>query len=124
MNTKRVNSLLVPKSGIGDVTDGYHTFNDLYHHRTMLFRVICGVFPKLAWKTLKHEDGSMYPNMFLVGISTPKGDATYHCDLDPYWNLFDVVELPRGPKFDGHTPEMALKRLQSLIDLSAISKLT
>lgn len=27
--------------GIGELSDGYHTFNELYHHRAILFSVIC-----------------------------------------------------------------------------------
>ena len=26
---------------MGDVSDGYHTFNELYHHRAVLFANIC-----------------------------------------------------------------------------------
>ena len=26
---------------IGDMSDGYHTFNELYHHRAVLFSIIC-----------------------------------------------------------------------------------
>lgn len=31
----------IPVGGIGEVSDGYHTFNELYHHRAILFSVIC-----------------------------------------------------------------------------------
>ena len=41
----------VPNTGIGDVSDGYHTFNELYHHRAVLFSVICNLMPEKAWKS-------------------------------------------------------------------------
>ena len=52
--------------------------------------------------------------MFIVGIETPEGQATYHYDIDPYWDLFRVKELEYAPKWDGHTPEQAINRIYGL----------
>lgn len=30
---------------MGEVSDGYHTFNELYYHRAVLFAVICNEHP-------------------------------------------------------------------------------
>ena len=104
------------KQSIGDCTDGYHTFNELYHHRAILFSIICNTFKELAWKSKQHDDPNdpMYDGMFIVGINTPEGQATYHYNLNPYWDKFDVKELERAPKYDGHTPDDAIKRIESL----------
>lgn len=99
----------------GEISDGYHTFNELYHHRAILFAIVCSQFKALAWKSKLHDTGDMYDGMFIVGIETPMGQATYHYDIDPYWNIFDVKELPNAPKWDGHTPNDAINRLESLI---------
>lgn len=99
---------------LGDFSDGYHTFNELYHHRAVLFSVICKEHKDLAWKSKLHDSGDMYDGMFIVGINTPEGQATYHYDIDPYWEMFDVEELDRAPKYDGHTPDDAIKRIASL----------
>lgn len=104
----------IPKSGIGDLSDGYHTFNELYHHRAVLFSVICNLFKDKAWKSKKHDTGDMYDGMFIVGIETPQGQATYHYDIDPYWEMFKVKELPNAPNWDGHTPEEAIRRIGML----------
>lgn len=56
----------------------------------------------------------MYKGMFIVGIETPNGQATYHYDIDPYWNLFHVKELECAPEWDGHTPEQAITRIASI----------
>jgi hypothetical protein len=56
----------------------------------------------------------MYDDMFIVGINTPDGQATYHYDITPYWDLFDVTELDRAPEWDGHTPAQAIRRIASL----------
>lgn len=99
---------------IGNYSDGYHTFDELYHHRAILFSVICNQNKDLCWKSLKHHDGSMYPSMFIVGIETPEGPATYHYNADKYWFSFNVKELPRAPKWDGHTPDDAIYRISTL----------
>ena len=104
----------VPNTGIGDVSDGYHTFNELYHHRAVLFSVICNLMPEKAWKSKQHDTGDMYDGMFIVGIETLEGQATYHYDIDPYWDMFRVKELERAPKWDGHTASDAIERISTL----------
>lgn len=101
----------------GKTSDGYHTFNELYHHRAILFSVIVHDHQDIAWKARKHHDGTMYDNMFIVGIETPKGQATYHYDIDPYWEMFDCKELERAPEWDGHTPDDAIERISKLATL-------
>lgn len=108
------NVTLIPETGIGDMSDGYHTFNELYHHRAILFSVICNTFKERAWKSKKHDTDDMYDGMFIVGIETPEGQATYHFDIEPYWDMFKVKELPNAPKWDGHTPEEAIRRISLL----------
>lgn len=98
----------------GDTSDGYHTFNELYHHRAVLFSVIVKAFPERAWKSRKHHDGTMYDGMFIVGINTPQGQATYHYDVDPYWEMFACRELDHAPEWDGHTPAEAIARIGAL----------
>lgn len=98
----------------GEVSDGFHTFNELYHHRAVLFSVICNANSDKAWKSKKHSDGMMYDGMFIVGVDTDHGPATYHYDIEPYWDMFKVKELPEAPEWDGHTPDDAIKRIQSL----------
>jgi len=99
------------QGSMGEVSDGYHTFNELYHHRAILFSVICNANLAIAWKTKKHHDGTMFTDMFIVGINTPEGQATYHYYLDPYWQFFHVPELDQAPEWDGHTPVQAIERL-------------
>ena len=104
----------IPEGGMGNLSDGYHTFNELYHHRAILFSVICNAMPDKAWKSKLHETGDMYEGMFIVGIETTEGQATYHYDIDPYWDMFKVKELEKAPKFDGHTPQNAIDRISKL----------
>lgn len=112
----RLADLIEPQPIDGDTSDGYHTFNELYHHRAVLFSVIVAKFSNRAWKSKLHADGTMYDGMFIVGIETPDGQATYHYDVEPYWNLFQCKEIERAPEWDGHTPDQAIKRIGKLID--------
>lgn len=104
----------IPATGIGDLSDGYHTFNELYHHRAILFSVICSLFPERAWKSKLHDTGDMFEGMFIVGINTDLGQATYHYKIDPYWDMFEVTELEKAPTWDGHTPAEAIARIATL----------
>lgn len=100
---------------LGELSDGYHTFDELYHHRAVLFSVICNQNKENAWKSKKHSDGTMYDGMFIVGINTKEGQATYHYDIEPYWDMFDVQELENAPEFDGHTPDEAIRRIGNMV---------
>lgn len=97
----------------GETSDGYHTFNELYHHRAVLFAALCNNTSVKAWKSKQHHDGTMYNGMFIVGIDLPRGfgQVSYHYDIEPYWNMFDVLELDRAPEWDRHTPTDAINRI-------------
>ncbi len=110
----------VQKLDMGEVSDGYHTFNELYHHRAVLFAVICNQNPGHAWKSKKHFDGSMYDGMFIVGLNTPFGPVTYHYDIDPYWNMFCVAEKDYADVWDGSTSDDCVKRLEKFAELERI----
>lgn len=113
---KELFDAMVHGKGIGDFSDDYHTFNELYHHRAVLFATICKKNPMVSWKSKKHHDGSMFDGMFIVGVNTPTGQATYHYDIDPYWDKYfgDVTELEMAPEWDGHTPDQAIERIFTL----------
>lgn len=111
---KKGRLIVLPETGIGDLSDGYHTFNELYHHRAILFSVICNEHPDISWKSKLHHDGTMFDGMFIVGINTPEGQATYHYDINPYWDMFRVRELEKAPEWDGHTSEQAIERIAGL----------
>lgn len=110
-NAIEIVNQVAEETTMGKVSDGYHTFDELYHHRAVLFAVICNTHKELAWKSKLHDTGDMYDGMFIVGIETPEGQATYHYDINPYWDMFNVKELPKAPKWDGHTPDEAIRRI-------------
>lgn len=100
----------------GELSDGYHSFNDLYYQRCILFACICNNNSSIAWKSKRHSDGKLCfdsENWFIVGIDTPKGSYTYHYEMK-YWELFNVPELEKGKEWDGHT-EKDVTRLLGII---------
>ena len=96
------------------ISDGYHTFDELYYHRMMLFAIICNQNSDIAWKAKKHHDGTMFDeDSFICGIETPEGSYTYHYKLE-FWDIYQVKELEFAPEYDGHKPS-DITRLLSIL---------
>ena len=55
----------------------------------------------------------MFDDSFIAGINTPEGMATYHIKLK-YWEMFNVTELERAPKYDSYSSEAVIDRILSL----------
>lgn len=99
---------------IGEFSDGYHTFNQLYHQRAVLFACIVRQNKNKAWKSFKHSDGKYCfdrnGEWFIVGVDTPQGCYTYHYAKE-YWDMFDCQELECGKAWDGHTEKDVIRLL-------------
>lgn len=98
----------------GQTSDGYHTFDELYKHRSALFVALMKAFSSSSWYSSKHDDGTMFIGMFICGMNLPAGQITYHLELDPWWDIMDRTIVPclvRAPKWDGHTSEEVVARL-------------
>ena len=101
------------------ISDGSHTFGDLYFHRAVLFAALLKAYPQRSWRTHKQSDGKGFPGYFLCGIETPEGQYTYHYP-ESQWDIFDGVrELPESPAYDGHKPEDVTRVLSLNIDKPA-----
>lgn len=116
-----INELINKYSQLGiisskDISDGHHTFRELYKQRLIMFCTVCNIFPELSWKAKKHfdeENDPMFEGDFIAGINTPEGVATYHIKLE-YWDLFKIPEISKAPKYDNYTSEDVMKRMLSL----------
>lgn len=107
---------------IGQVSDGYHTFDSLYNQRLYLWAALVKAYKDKAWKTRRHNNGELCfgdGDWFLVGITTPQGDYSYHYEIK-YWDLFDCKEIEVAPPFDGHT-DKDVSRVMSLEQTVEIS---
>ncbi len=100
----------------GEISDGYHTFNELYEHRNTLFVALCGAMDDVGlyeiWRSKTQSDGTKIEGYFLLGIHIKKGNQiSYHLPMK-FWDVTDFVEtLDVAPEFDGHTSDDVLKRL-------------
>ncbi|EZX25713.1 hypothetical protein V070_00211 [Staphylococcus aureus C0673] len=113
-SVKTINDYIDKLQDKSNISDGSHTFDELYHHRAILFSVICNTYKDKAWKSLKNDDGTMFKDYFIVGITTETGDYSYHYHKN-YWGYFNVAELDNAPKWDGHKPS-DINRLLTLLE--------
>lgn len=104
----------VVKKDMGEVSDGYHTFNELYAHRVRLFSTLMNAFRESAWWSFQHHDGEQWDGWVLAGIDTPEGAVTYHLPESEIEHLPKGTEIEFGKEWDGHTADDVLNRLLSL----------
>lgn len=106
-----INALIDGLDYKGEISDGSHTFDELYYHRMILFSVICNQNKDKAWKSLLHHDDTMYEDYFIVGITIDGvGQFSYHYHLR-YWDMFKCKEYKRAPEWDGHTSQDVIRLL-------------
>ena len=109
----RQNIMDIPAADVEKMSDGYHTFADLYEQRLILSAALAKNNPN-AWKSKRHEDGSVPfgGGWFIMGFDTDEGCYTYHYELKD-WELFQCKELNKGKPWDGHTSK-DVRRLLSI----------
>ncbi|MDQ3562738.1 MAG: hypothetical protein M3436_00895 [Pseudomonadota bacterium] len=97
----------------GNISDGYHTFNELYDHRCHLFVALMRSNPSIAWRANNHDDGTMFDGWFVCGMHLPTGDISYHLPV-AMWTMLDnrgIETTLRAPPWDGHTAADVVARL-------------
>ena len=108
------------KIDAGEVSDGYHTFNELYEYR-LLYNA--SFFNELAKQNLydvhkskKHSDGEecFGGGQFIVMAELPTGQISNHYELKD-WNLFQVPEKEKANKWDEHTPQDVAERIRKFL---------
>ena len=100
----------------GETSDGYHTFNELYEHRHLLFAYMCSNNSG-AWKSKMHDDGPIFDDdgkWFVAGVDLPTKTITHHIPIE-FWELFKCKILDRAPAWDGHTSKDVLVRLRNYL---------
>jgi hypothetical protein len=98
----------------GQLTDGYHTMEELYDHRRALTAALAAERADISWRSKAHHpdgDPMFEGGYFIVGIDTPAGTITYHYKLSHWDDFAAVPELEHAPKWDGATPGDTVIRL-------------
>lgn len=101
----------------GEISDGYHTFNELYYYRMLYNAAFFNMLPK-EWvhKSKRHNDGEecFGGGWFIVIANLPTGQISNHYELKD-WDLFQIPEREVADKWDGHTPQEAADRLHKYL---------
>lgn len=120
---------------IKNLSDGYHTFEELYEFRKMYNAVLFNEWAKPLMEQLQYEDlpecyqpkYSVHKSWkhhdsepcfgggwFIVSAMLPTGLISNHYKAED-WDLFQVPEVEKALfEFDGHTGQDVLERLKNL----------
>lgn len=111
---------------MSQISDGYHTFNELYRYRMLLqagwFNQLYADYSNhdqgcVVVKSWRHSDGEFCfgkENYFVVVAEFPTGQVSNHYKGE-YWDLFKVLEVDRAPEWDGHSASDAADRMEAYI---------
>ena len=100
------------------ISDGYHTFAELYEHRHSLMLALMRAMPGLCWFSQRHSDGELpfgSADWFIVGADLPTGAITYHLPIEllPLARQTGAAELAVGRPWDGHTASDVIERMRA-----------
>ena len=116
----------VEEGRVGAMSDGYHTYDELYEHRNLLLLLAHRLGDGLSlapfgWMSRRHADGSTVDGYFVVGLDLHTGSETleisYHLP-DRLWDLAEaagLLPIARG-KWDGHTASDVVDRIRKIIE--------
>jgi hypothetical protein len=104
----------------GEISDGYHTFNELYEFRKMYNAAVFNAWAKEGLydvhKSIRHSDGTecFGGGWFIVMAILPGGQISNHYRMED-WDLFqcEEVEIVKYP-YDGHSAQDVLDRLKEV----------
>ncbi|RYC69610.1 WDGH domain-containing protein [Spirosoma sordidisoli] len=111
------------------VSDGYHTFGELYEHRICLWIALCEIaqtvkdrdeycYEHIVWRSKAHSDSSEWDGWFLLGLMTEPGkQMTYHLPMSKWDECSFARTLEKAPEYDGHTSSDVLARIKELSSL-------
>lgn len=105
----------------GHISDGHHTFQELYEYRLLYNAALFNEWAKLGLydvhKSKLHHDGTVPfgdPKWFIVVAELPTGQISNHYRVTD-WRLFQIPERELSNVYDGHTPGMVAERLTEFL---------
>lgn len=106
---------------MGEVSDGRHTFNELYDFRMVYNAALFNEWARRGiysvHKSYRHHDGEecFGGGWFIVVAMLPTGQISNHYKNE-FWNLFRVPSYEKAQfEYDGHTSGDVLERLKAVI---------
>ncbi len=97
-------------TNMNNISDGYHTFGELYEHRYILFLNLALAYSGIAFKTWLNDKKEAWDGWFILGINTEYGQITYHLP-EKFWIAAEVREIEYNFDYDGHTSKDVCDRL-------------
>lgn len=107
-----------------EISDGYHTFNELYEFRKLYNALLFNMWASKGMydvhKSWKHNDGEdcfagSDSKWFVVVAILPGGQITNHYEQND-WTLFNIPAVFKAKyEFDGHTAKDVLDRLKEIL---------
>jgi len=93
-----------------NTTDDYHTFRELYEHRMALTSALTRHVK--SYRSLKHNDGTMFDDMFIVVFYINGKQCSYHYPIR-FWEFFDHCAIKeKAEEWDGHTSDDVINILE------------
>jgi hypothetical protein len=119
MDIKQINKQIESVENKGGISDGYHTFDELYEFRKLYNAVLFnswadqGIYK--VHKSTKHNDGEdcFGGGWFIVMATTPHGQISNHYEMKD-WFLFRCDQYEKADKWDGHTSADVVQTLIKL----------
>lgn len=106
---------------VEQISDGYHTFQELYEFRTMYNASLFNLANKTArWdvhKSIRHFDGDLCfgGEYFIVVAMLPGGQISNHYPMKD-WNLFQIPAYDKAKyPYDGHSSQDVINRLKDIL---------
>lgn len=105
---------------VGEISDGYHTFNELYEYRKIynaaLFNEWAANHKYWIHKSYKHYDGELCfgGGWFIVVAILPGGQISNHYKAED-WDLFKCKSVEKALfEYDGHTSKDVIERIKDV----------
>jgi hypothetical protein len=91
-----------------DISDGYHTFGELYDHRCALYVLLCLRSPEQCTWRPDFED------WFVLYMDSPLGQISYHVPNKMLCFIENKIKRDDNHVWDGHSSATVLQRLTAL----------
>lgn len=100
----------------GDMSDGYHTFDELYEHRCALYVLLCLQAPEYCfWRPDFEGWFVLYIDIPIPGI----GQISYHIPNGMFYLIENKIKQDDDHKWDGHKSKDVVNRLLMMASMAA-----
>jgi hypothetical protein len=111
------------KISIAEISDGYHTFSELYEHRNLLFITVARLFSEnnaYVWKSVRDKYGKNTNRWFVLGIDyMPPSEKklmqiTYHLPMS-LWSFCKFASTVPKSLWNGHDSKDVIVQLKEIL---------